>query len=125
MTPNAPRVLVADDEALLRTLATRVLERAGIEVLPAPDSASALRELKNEPRPTAVVLDLTLPPGGGAELVRSIRELAPDTPLVLTSGDALPEDCRAFLDPPNVVFLAKPFAPAALVRALSEAFKAI
>lgn len=120
----SPRVLVADDEELLRTLASRVLERAGLVVETASSSEETLTALSIDPLPALLVLDFNLPPAAGTDLVRKVREMAPLLPLVLTSGDLLPPDCRAMLDPPRCVFLAKPFAPSALVETIHRALEA-
>ena len=120
---NAPRVLIADDEDLLRHLARRVLERAGFAVDTASDSEEVLAALSEGPFPEALVLDFNLPPATGSDLVHKVCELAPRLPLILTSGDLLPADCKAFLDPPRTVFLPKPFAPSALVETIQRALE--
>lgn len=119
----APRVLIADDEELLRRLAARVLERAKFEVDTAANSEEVLSALSNGPLPAVLVLDFHLPPADGSDLVYKVKELAPELPLILTSGDLLPPDCKAILDPPRSIFLAKPFAPTALVEAIQRAFE--
>lgn len=117
----APRVLIADDEELLRRLAARVLERVEFTVDTVSNSDEVMSALGNGTLPAALVLDFHLPPAEGSDLVHKVRELAPTLPLILTSGDLLPADCNAILDPPRVVFLAKPFAPSALVDAIQRA----
>ena len=118
---NAPRVLIADDEDLLRNLARRVLERAGFKVETASNSEAVLAALSDPPLPGVLVLDFNLPPAVGSDLVHKVRGLARSLPLILTSGDLLPADCKALLDPPKSVFLPKPFAPRALVETIQRA----
>ncbi len=121
----APCVLIADDEELLRKLATRVLERAGLRVETAATSDETLAALSRAAPPDALVLDFHLPPARGSDLIHKVCELAPQLPLILTSGDLLPPECKALLAPPRVVFLPKPLAPTALVDALQRALDAV
>ncbi len=79
------RVLVVDDDALIRAFATRLLERAGYAVRSAGDGVEALR-VAAEQRPDAVLTDLVMPNMSGLELAKRLREGAPDLPVVFQSG---------------------------------------
>ncbi len=57
---STPRVLIADDEASIRLLVTRVLRRAGFETCEADDGQAAIETLDHD-RFDAVVLDLMMP----------------------------------------------------------------
>ena len=102
-----------------------MLERASLATETAASSDDVLAALSERPLPEALVLDFHLPPARGSDLVHKVCELAPGLPLILTSGDLLPPECKALLDPPRVVFLPKPFAPAALVDAIQRALDAV
>lgn len=124
LRPVAPpaAILVADDETILQRLLTRVLERAGFQVVTAADGDLALAAFEADPgRFAAVVLDATLPPRGGEALLRDLCARRTDLGLVLTSGADLTTSFRALVRECGGVFLAKPFAPEALVEAVRRA----
>lgn len=121
--PNvSPRVLVVDDEPVLRRLLELNLRAAGFEVRMAASGRGALAEAAAVP-PDAVVLDLGLPDLEGAEVVRRLRELpgSDGVPVVVLSGSD--RDARAAPGYPSGVFahLTKPTDPAAVVEAIRRA----
>lgn len=83
------RVMLVDDEELLRKSLGRQLRLQGFEVVPAPDGRSALRLLEREHIDVAVV-DLNMPGMQGTEVIRRIRQASPRTECVLLTahGDA-------------------------------------
>jgi len=87
------RVLVMDDEELVRSVAVRMVESLGHEVVGASDGQEAvekLEEAKRSGRPfDVVILDLTVKGGmGGEEAARRIREIDPAVKAVVSSGYA-------------------------------------
>ena len=124
MTPDAPQtpVLIADDEEQLLRLCGRVLGRRGYEVLTARDGDEAVRvfsERRGDVR--AVVLDAGIPPGGAAAACREMLKASLDLGVVFISGAELDPGQRALLNAHGGIFLRKPFAAAALVRAVEDA----
>ena len=85
------RVLVMDDEALVRDIAREMLQELGHEVLLAEDGASAVRSYRqahNTARPIdLLIMDLTVPGGmGGEEAMQHILNLDPDARGIVSSG---------------------------------------
>jgi CheY-like chemotaxis protein len=81
------RVLVVDDNPDLRAVMRDLLSGAGYEVVTAPDGATALAEIKNEP-PDLILSDIIMPGVSGYELCRRMKE-DPATrliPFVLMTG---------------------------------------
>lgn len=114
-------LLVADDESILRDTSRMMIERMGMGVIEAADGEEAwtIYQARHETL-RGIVLDLTMPRMGGAEVHRLIRRVAPRFPIVLCSGysrEALPE--LVDLDEPTV-FLQKPFNYAQLEAAIRE-----
>jgi CheY-like chemotaxis protein len=66
------RILVVDDNALLRTLLTQSLEHAGYEAMSAESGEAALEALQLSP-PDLCVVDQVMPGMSGAELIRALR----------------------------------------------------
>jgi signal transduction histidine kinase/CheY-like chemotaxis protein len=111
------RALVADDEAQVRRVARRVLERFGYTVVEAPDGDTAREHVREAAAPfTAALLDLRMP-GGGVETAHAIRALDPELPILIQSGFD-PDGALERLGMDGVGFVAKPFTPQALGEAL-------
>jgi nitrogen-specific signal transduction histidine kinase/ActR/RegA family two-component response regulator len=113
---GAASVLVVEDEPRVRGIARRALEGAGYRVLEAESGPEALELLRRPGAKVALVLtDVVLPGMNGPELACRVAELAPGTPVVLTSGYPDGEIGRRGLLAPGAAFLSKPFTPEALV----------
>jgi len=87
------RVLVIEDEADLRRLLRMVLERAGYEVVDAPNGKSGLRCF-HEQRPDVVVLDVGLPDLDGWQVLERLREMSDVPVLILTARSLEAEKVR-------------------------------
>src|SRR5260370_36979005 len=81
------RILVADDEAHLRDLMQMELPRLGPEVTVCPDGVSALRALEKGSF-DAALLDLRMPGLTGIEVLGKIRQLSPETQVVILTVHA-------------------------------------
>lgn len=114
-------ILVADDDRAVLRLLARVLERAGYQVVTAASVPEALERLRDDAPLRAVVADATLAPSGARDLFEPVR-LAPGAPaLIVTGGESPSPEERRELEACGGRFLAKPFAPAALLEALEAA----
>ncbi|MGC4001385.1 MAG: PAS domain S-box protein [Anaeromyxobacter sp.] len=114
------RILVVDDEELVRRVARRLLERLGFEVDEAPDGLAAVEAVASNPaRHAAVLLDLTMPRLDGLGALNRLRELAPALPVFLSSGLAGGE-AREKAAALRADFVEKPYDGAALEKALRE-----
>jgi len=81
-----PRVVVADDSALMRRLVGDVLTRGGFDVVAtARDGDEALRECRHH-RPDAMTLDLSMPGMGGIDVLKALREESLELPVVVVSA---------------------------------------
>ena len=85
MKDKSNLVLCVDDELVGLKVRKIVLERAGYEVLTAPDGPSGL-DLFSEHPVQAVVLDYSMPGMHGGEVARRMRETKPDVPILLLSA---------------------------------------
>lgn len=73
IAPDAPLVLVADDDPAARSLVRRQLQRAGYRVATAHDGAEALRMVAKE-RPDLITLDIMMPGRDGWSVIEALRE---------------------------------------------------
>ena len=84
MPNNFATILVADDEPHFRTFLGTILSNAGYSVLTAENGLTAWN-LFQQHRPDLVIADLQMPQLDGLGLTRKIRELDPDTPVIIMS----------------------------------------
>ncbi len=87
MQPSAfsARILVVDDEPLVRTTLAALLQAVGHTVLEAPDGPTAVAELAAAPV-DLVLTDLGLPGMTGEEVAQAVKERHPGLPVVLLTG---------------------------------------
>jgi two-component system phosphate regulon response regulator OmpR len=107
--PDAPHLLVVDDDPRLRELLRRFLEREGFRVTAAGCAAEA-RQLLRAMQFDLIVLDVMLPGESGLELTEAIRRDR-DVPVVLLTARGAPEDRIAGFERGADDYLAKPFEP--------------
>lgn len=90
---NTPlHVLVVDDEPLIRWSVTETLSDLGVDVEQADSAASALQIITTAALPfDAIVLDLRLPDMNDLSLLATIRQLVPETSVILMTAFGSPE----------------------------------
>jgi PAS domain S-box-containing protein len=114
------KVLVIDDEPVVRSLLRRSLERRGYVVSEAADGYAGIRAIRDD-MPDLVVLDMTMPDLDGAEVVRRARAEGFGVPILIASGH-LDSSMERRLAPGSFQgFLRKPFSVAELVTAIEAA----
>lgn len=112
----ATRVLVVEDDGLMRWAIAETLQDTGCTVLKAGDCASAIREFANAPPVDAVVLDLRLPDSQGLWLLNVIRQLSPRSRIIVITAYDTPELAAQARDLGACDVLGKPFDLHHLVR---------
>jgi PAS domain S-box-containing protein len=119
---GAGTVLVADDEQSVREVLGHMLNRLGFEVVPASDGLDALARFRTAPeRFAAVLLDVSMPRCDGAETLREIQALRPETPVLLISGHGSGEISAQFAHSRLAGIVQKPFTSPALREAMQHA----
>lgn len=108
-TPNRPRVLVVDDEVLIREFVAVALERCGYAVSIAPDGATAEQLIEAHPDCEIALIDLSMPGMDGAETLAALRKRAPSIRAILMSGGNEHQVDGELLRTPAVQYLQKPF----------------
>ena len=89
VTDERTRVVVADDDVLLREGLASLLERSGFDVAGQAGDAPQLLALVRELRPELVIVDIRMPPGHsteGLDAAREIRAQFPDTAILVLSA---------------------------------------
>lgn len=115
------RVLVVDDEPLIRWAVVETLTKAGHHVMEAGDGRSALRALAVSPHIDVVLLDMRLPDCADLTVLSQIRQDSPDTAVVMMTAYATPEFAAQALALGVYDVMAKPFDITGCERMLRQA----
>lgn len=100
------KILVIDDDGIVRDALTVFLTRAGHEVVTAADGGNGALVFKNA-RPDLVILDRDLPVKTGSVVFKEIRAVSPGAPVIILTGYDSPEDAEAYLRDGAASFLSK------------------
>jgi len=122
---HGERILYVDDDEALMNLGSMMLKRLGYQVTPKNSGQDAWDAFRSEPAQFDLVLtDLTMPRPAGFELVKRIRQLRPDIPVILTTGysENISESRMGMLRISRV--LLKPVVMQQLAQAVEEALRA-
>jgi len=105
------RIIIAEDDAISRTLLEGTLQRAGYEVIAVENGAKAFAELVKHDAPRLALLDWIMPEMDGVEVCREIRRRKEQayTYLILLSSRESKEDIVAGLESGADDYLTKPF----------------
>jgi len=107
------RILVVDDDELVRETMAEQLEGGGFQVMAAASGAEALARLESAGAPDALVCDLSMPGMNGIDTIKRARDLFPGLPCFLLTGYA---GERAALETGNAfTLLRKPISANALI----------
>jgi len=111
------KVLVVDDEELLREIAQSIFEEIDLKTIQAEDGLQAIELLQRDQQHeiSLVLLDMTMPKMGGEACYNKLRSFAPDLPVIICSGYAEQEVRQHFTTSQCIDFLQKPYLPEQLI----------
>lgn len=115
--PTVQRLLMVEDDPMIVEGMRMLLELEGFTVR-CVGRAAEVAQAVNDFVPEAVILDLSLPDGHGADVYRFLAAAKPDLPVIFASGDAEPEVLREWSAAARVAFLSKPYDVATLLDRL-------
>ncbi|MBN2415876.1 PAS domain S-box protein [bacterium] len=117
------RILLIDDEFIIREVGQRMLEKGGYTVITAPNGASGVKIFLEENRMLdLVLLDWMMPGMGGKETSKRLKEINPDVPICFLSGYRTC-DKPEMLMLGDRLFIQKPFQTDALLAAIDTMIK--
>lgn len=115
---RVPRILVIDDDLLVRSMMERALERYGFRVVSASGGRAAIELFRSEAATIdLVLLDLTMPGLSGEETFLELLEIDPGVRVVFSSGAAIGADGQG-LPEGFAGYVQKPCLPSQLVAVL-------
>src|SRR5262245_44492815 len=124
-----PVVLVVDDHVDSRDLMAAVLQEVGVAIAEAGTGADALGRVAIDPRPSLIMIDLSLPDCHGTEVVKTLKAdpAARGIPVIALSASVMPSDKDAAAEAGCAAFIEKPVLPddvvAMVKRLLAETWE--
>jgi DNA-binding NarL/FixJ family response regulator len=119
--PRAYKILVADDHAVVRQGLRTLLEtESGVEVSAEASNGVEAVDLVKKGKPDLVVLDLTMPEMNGLDAARAIRDVSPETEILILSMHSSEEIAREVLRCGARGYLLKSHANTELVTAVNR-----
>lgn len=118
-------VLLVEDEVLVREMTSTMVKRLGLTVLEATDGVEAIELFRqNSDAIHCVLCDLTMPRMDGWETIAALHQLAPDVPVIMTSGYSKAHVMTSDHSVLPQFFLSKPYSFKDLREALGQALSA-
>lgn len=117
-------VLLVDDEAVVRSVTKRMLERIGFNVITASDGEEAVAVFeRHADELELVILDLAMPRMGGDEAFQKIRQIRSDATVIISSGYDELEATKKLVGQGLAGFIQKPYSLADLVAEIRQAIE--
>jgi signal transduction histidine kinase len=115
------RILLVEDEEVVRSLASATLKFAGYEVAEASDGEDALGVFAERSAEfDLVITDVLMPKMGGRELMQAVAQSCPEMPVLYMSGHIADDELQEEISKDGVPFLPKPFKPSELTEKVIE-----
>ena len=121
-TPPVARVLVVDDEAPIRRMLIRVLEKQGYSCAEAPDAGEARRLVEGE-RFDLVLADMNMPGESGMSMIGDLMKKDPDLATIMVTGEDDTALAEAALETGAYGYVIKPFEANEIVIDVSNALR--
>jgi EAL domain-containing protein (putative c-di-GMP-specific phosphodiesterase class I)/CheY-like chemotaxis protein len=117
------RALIADDDEALRKTIVRMLRKAEFDVVDVDSGYKAIRCLESEPF-DVVIADVQMPDGGGLDLLRAVRRIDLDVPVILMTGQPSVDAAAEAVEYGAFRYLTKPVESAGFVSCAKHAARA-
>jgi len=123
-TSEVPRskVLIVDDERSIRVTLSAILDNAGYEVETAEDAEQA-REMLAQGRYDVVLSDIVLPRVSGVDLLKAIRQIAPEVQVIMMTGEPTVETASEAVRAGAADYIVKPVPRDAVLHSVANAAK--
>jgi two-component system, OmpR family, KDP operon response regulator KdpE len=120
LTTKNARILIVEDDSLLRHAFKLLLEDVGYAVVEAGSAKDAIAAAAQH-KPDLILLDLGLPDANGLDVARAVRRDGnADTPILALTGRVGAEEKAACLEAGCTSYLTKPIEPKTLMKRLEE-----
>lgn len=120
---GSDKILVVDDEAVIRELLSDILADEGYPVESRPNAPAALDALEGDDEFVLLFTDITMPEMDGIELIRRARKMRPSLVPIVMTGFATLETARAAVREGAYDYVLKPFSLSEVKMAVSNALE--
>lgn len=117
---SRPKILVLDDEEIVRVSCKKCLTPEGYDVDVAANGVEGLAMTENN-RYDVILTDLKMPDMDGMEFLAKVKERHPDTKVIMITGYSTVEHAVKAMRMGAYNYIEKPFTPDALIDAVKEA----
>lgn len=117
---SRPKILVLDDEEIVRVSCKKCLTPEGYDVDVAANGVEGLAMIENN-RYDVILTDLKMPDMDGMEFLAKVKERHPDTKVIMITGYSTVEHAVKAMRMGAYNYIEKPFTPDALIDAVKEA----
>ncbi|MEI6209618.1 MAG: ABC transporter substrate binding protein [Desulfuromonadales bacterium] len=114
------RVLLVDDEETVRGIGAEMLRELGFTVITADDGREGVKQFKQNPDISFIILDLTMPHMDGEQCFRELRQIRPDVKVIMSSGYNEQEVTQKFVGKGLAGFIQKPYKLSTLEDAVRK-----
>ena len=114
-----PKILIVEDEFLIRLTLLEVLMDEGYDVLESENGPDALALVQSDASISLLLTDIQMPGGlDGHAVARRARELRPDLPVIFMTG--APDNADGQVPGTRNMYLAKPYSPSDMCTAVKQ-----
>lgn len=122
-SPSPQKVLIVDDNDLMRTLLRTILRGDQYEVIGEARNGVEALELAERLRPDIICLDILMPKIGGLEALQTIRAMHPEIVVVMVTGSPSVDNVREAIQGGASGFIIKPFNAGKVLDTVSRAWQ--
>lgn len=121
MNAQTKRILIVDDEEVIRELAKDLLENKGYQVLTAPDGRKGVEIAKSQ-KPDLIIMDVNMPRLNGFQALHEIKKdkKTMSIPVFMLTTRNSEDDMRQGMEEYADKYLPKPFTPQKLLQEIEE-----
>ena len=118
----SPKILIVDDNDLIRTLLRGILRAEDCEILGEARNGSLALEFIEKSKPDMVFLDVMMPEMNGLETLQNIKRLYPEIIVVMITGSPSKDNVHESIQGGASGFIIKPFNSAKVIETLHRAW---
>jgi len=116
------KVLIVDDEAVIRRGLCRIMERLGYQTESSESGYGAIERLQKTPF-SIVITDLKMPGMDGIEVLKAIKILQPEVPVIIITGYSTVDTAVEAMKKGAFDYISKPFTPEQIINMVEKALE--
>ncbi len=122
MRQQSPKVLIVDDNDVMRTLLRGILRNEDFVIVGEARTGIAAVEMADRLKPDLICLDVVMPEMDGIAALQEIKQKHPQTMVIMITGNASKENVQEALANGAAGFVVKPFNAATVLETINRAW---